>query len=100
MCKKRGCGLFTTGRGTDIYTPGGVDTVRFRGETQVVDTTGAGDCYTAGFFFRYAKTQDLADAVRFGSMVAYHVIEQRGGVVTRRMPTSEQVEDALKGWGE
>ena len=78
-----------------VWTPYG-----FRGETQVVDTTGAGDCYTAGFFFRYAKTQDLADAVRFGSMVAYHVIEQRGGVVTRRMPTSEQVEDALKGWGE
>ena len=92
--------LLTRGaRGTDIYTPGGVETVpAFRGEAQVVDTTGAGDCYTAGFFFRYARTQDLADAVRFGSMVAYHVIQQRGGVVTRRMPTSEQVEDALTHW--
>ena len=87
------------GEGTDIYTPGGVESVpAFRGETEVVDTTGAGDCYTAGFFFRYARTQDLAAAVRFGSMAAYHVIQQRGGVVTRRMPTSAQVEEALRGW--
>ncbi len=87
------------GEGTDIYTPGGVETVpAFRGEAEVVDTTGAGDCYTAGFFFRYAKSRDLVDAVRFGSMAAYHVIQQRGGVVTRRMPASAQVEEALGGW--
>ena len=87
------------GNGTDIYTPNGVETVpAFRGEARVVDTTGAGDCYTAGFFFRYARTHDLADAVRFGSMAAYHVIQQTGGVVTCRMPTSAQVEEALRGW--
>ena len=87
------------GEGTDIYTPDGVETVpAFPGETKVVDTTGAGDCYTAGFFFRYARTHDLADAVQFGSMVAYHVIQQRGGVVTHRMPGSAQVEEALRGW--
>ena len=94
--------LLTRGaKGTDIYTPDGVETVpAFRGEAEVVDTTGAGDCYTASFFFRYAKSRDLADAVRFGSLVAYHVIQQRGGVVTRRMPTSEQAEAGLEGWSE
>ena len=45
---------------------------------KVVDTTGAGDLYAAGFLFGYAKGQDLRVCGRLGSLAAAEVISHIG----------------------
>ena len=50
----------------------------------VVDTTGAGDLYAAGFLFGYTQGFELGDCGRLGSLAAGLVIQQIGP----RMQTS------------
>lgn len=45
---------------------------------QVVDTTGAGDLYAAGFLFGYTNGRSLADCGNLGSFAAAQVIKQVG----------------------
>jgi adenosine kinase len=45
---------------------------------QVVDPTGAGDSYRAGFLYGYVRKCDLGDCARLGSVVASYAIEQNG----------------------
>jgi sugar/nucleoside kinase (ribokinase family) len=45
---------------------------------KVVDTTGAGDLYAAGFLFGLAREYDLAAAGRLGSFAASEIIGQLG----------------------
>lgn len=45
---------------------------------RVVDTTGAGDLYAAGFLYGLARNYDLADAGRLGSFAAAEIIGQMG----------------------
>lgn len=44
----------------------------------LVDTTGAGDLYAAGFLFGYTRGRDLRDCARLGSLAAAQVIQQIG----------------------
>lgn len=44
----------------------------------VVDTTGAGDAYTAGFLFGWANDKSLAECARLGTYCATQVIQQVG----------------------
>ena len=46
--------------------------------TKVVDTTGAGDAYCAGFLYGYANGLPLADCARYGTHCATQVIHQLG----------------------
>ncbi|WP_312795324.1 adenosine kinase [Tianweitania sp.] len=46
--------------------------------TELVDTTGAGDLYAAGFLFGYTAGRDLATCGNFGSLAAGLVIQQIG----------------------
>lgn len=46
--------------------------------TKVVDTTGAGDAYAAGFLAAWAQGQPLATAGRWGSIAAAEVISHYG----------------------
>ncbi len=45
---------------------------------QVVDTTGAGDLYAAGFLFGYTQGRDLAECGRIGGIAAAEVIAHYG----------------------
>lgn len=48
---------------------------------KVVDTTGAGDLYAAGFLYGYTNGLSLEDAARLGSLAAGLVIQQVGARV-------------------
>lgn len=61
-----------------------------------VDATGAGDTYSAGFLAEYLRSEDVARSVCFGCATASLVIEQSGGVVASRMPTSKMVEARMR----
>jgi sugar/nucleoside kinase (ribokinase family) len=45
---------------------------------RVVDTTGAGDAFLAGFTWSYAGARDVADALQLGSAVASRTLAQLG----------------------
>jgi len=45
---------------------------------KVVDTTGAGDLYAAGFLFGLARGRDLETAGRLGSLAAAEIIAHLG----------------------
>jgi sugar/nucleoside kinase (ribokinase family) len=45
---------------------------------RVLDTTGAGDLYAAGFLYGYTRSQPLADCARIGSIAAAEVISHVG----------------------
>jgi sugar/nucleoside kinase (ribokinase family) len=46
--------------------------------SQVVDTTGAGDLFAAGFLTGYAKGKSLEDSLRLGAIAAAEVIQHYG----------------------
>ncbi len=46
---------------------------------KVVDSTGAGDAYSAGFMFGWANDYSLAECARLGTYCATTVIQQLGG---------------------
>jgi sugar/nucleoside kinase (ribokinase family) len=50
---------------------------------KVVDSTGAGDAYTAGFLCGLAKGRDLADCARMGTWCATRVIQQVGARIEK-----------------
>ena len=58
----------------------GAETVEVKADRvdKVVDTTGAGDQYAAGFMFGLARKRSLADCARLGSMAAAEVISHYG----------------------
>ncbi|MCI5060592.1 MAG: adenosine kinase [Alphaproteobacteria bacterium] len=45
---------------------------------KLVDSTGAGDAYAAGFLYGYTRGGDMATCGRYGSIAASHVIQQMG----------------------
>ncbi len=46
--------------------------------TSVVDTTGSGDGYMAGFLYAYLKGMTMADCCRMGSTLSSFIIEKEG----------------------
>jgi sugar/nucleoside kinase (ribokinase family) len=55
------------------------ETIRVPAEpTEVLDTTGAGDLYAAGFLYAYTQGLDLATCGRLGSAAAAEVISHLG----------------------
>ena len=61
---------------------------------KVVDTTGAGDVYHAGFAVRYAETRDRMESMRFASAVAAMKCTKLGG--RTGIPTRAEVKKFLQ----
>jgi sugar/nucleoside kinase (ribokinase family) len=51
----------------------------------IVDTTGAGDAYTAGFLYGYTQKKSLEECARLGTFCATQVIQQVGARIERGM---------------
>ena len=49
----------------------------------IVDTTGAGDAYTAGFLFGYTQNKSLEECANLGTFCATQVIQQVGARIER-----------------
>lgn len=45
---------------------------------ELIDTTGAGDLYAAGFLFGYTRERSLEDCARLGSLAAGLIVQQMG----------------------
>ena len=61
----------------------------------VVDTTGGGDTFMAGFLSEFLRSADPVKAAQWGCATAISVIEQTGGVRLDRMPTRQQIQDRV-----
>ncbi|HWF01676.1 MAG TPA: adenosine kinase [Caulobacteraceae bacterium] len=64
--------------GSHVMTAGQAIDVPAEPVAQVVDTTGAGDQYAAGFLFGLARGRPLAECGRLGSLAAAEVISHYG----------------------
>jgi sugar/nucleoside kinase (ribokinase family) len=65
-------------KGSVVLTDGEFHIVDAAPVDRVVDTTGAGDLYAAGFLFGYTNGRDLYDCGRIGSLAAAEVISHIG----------------------
>lgn len=65
-------------KGSVVVSAAGVEAVKAAPVTQVIDTTGAGDAYAAGFLYGYTRDEDLAVCARMGGIAAAEVIAQIG----------------------
>jgi sugar/nucleoside kinase (ribokinase family) len=50
---------------------------------QVIDTTGAGDAYAAGFLYGWANDRTLSECAHYGTYCATKVIQQVGGRIEK-----------------
>jgi sugar/nucleoside kinase (ribokinase family) len=65
-------------RGCLVVTPTATEAVPAFPVSRVVDTTGAGDLFAAGFLFGLARGQDNVTAARLGAFAAAEVIQHLG----------------------
>jgi sugar/nucleoside kinase (ribokinase family) len=65
-------------RGSLVITPDEIIEVEARPVPKVVDTTGAGDLFAAGFLFGYTRGHDLEGCARLGAIAAGEVISHVG----------------------
>jgi sugar/nucleoside kinase (ribokinase family) len=65
-------------KGSVVVKGGEVHVIDAVPGVKVVDTTGAGDAYAAGFLYAYTQGRDLATCGRLGGAMAAEVISQYG----------------------
>jgi sugar/nucleoside kinase (ribokinase family) len=64
--------------GSHVVTADEVVSVPAEDVARVLDTTGAGDLYAAGFLYGYSRARPLAECARLGSIAAAEVISHVG----------------------
>jgi sugar/nucleoside kinase (ribokinase family) len=67
-----------SGDGATIVAHGTITDVSAPRVANVVDTTGAGDLFAAGFLFGHLRGQDVTQAAKLGHALAGHIIQQLG----------------------
>lgn len=77
-------------KGSVVVTPDAVYTVEAFPVDQVVDTTGAGDLYAAGFLHGLVGGEDLARCAELGSLCAASVIRHIGARAQENLKTLAQ----------
>ena len=70
--------LTRSAKGSVICHDGSVEAVPAEKVDHVVDTTGAGDLYAAGFLYGFTQGRDLRTCARLGSIAAAEVISHFG----------------------
>jgi sugar/nucleoside kinase (ribokinase family) len=65
-------------KGSLVAADGEIHEVRATPVESVIDTTGAGDLYAAGFLYGYTRDLDLATCGRLGAVAASRIIAQMG----------------------
>ena len=60
---------------------------------QVVDTTGAGDCFIAGFLYGMMQQNDIAQAIKTGNLTASYSIRRKGAAIS--FPSKSEID-----WGK
>ena len=50
---------------------------------EIIDTTGAGDAYAAGFLFGWVKSFDLSECAKYGTYCATKIIQQIGARIDK-----------------
>ncbi|MAD91557.1 MAG: adenosine kinase [Gammaproteobacteria bacterium] len=50
---------------------------------EIIDTTGAGDAYAAGFLFGFVNNHDLSECAKYGTYCATKVIQQLGARINK-----------------
>lgn len=65
-------------KGSVVVTPGEIITMPAEPVKKVVDATGAGDQYAAGFLYGYAKNRRMRDCAKLGHIAAAEVISHYG----------------------
>ncbi len=85
--------IFTQGKdGSRLYEDGALTVIPSVPVT-LVDPTGAGDAYRAGFLTAYKKKLPLTDCCRIGTVCSSFVIEKTG--CQTNLPTWDQMQDRL-----
>jgi sugar/nucleoside kinase (ribokinase family) len=70
--------LTRSGKGSLVLSGDKAVTIAPEPVARVVDTTGAGDLYAAGFLFGYSADRSLEDCGRLGSLAAAEIISHIG----------------------
>ena len=65
--------------GSIIISKGSVTTIDAQKVDKVVDTTGAGDQFAAGFLFGYSKNKSMEECGNYASVAAAEIISHYGG---------------------
>jgi sugar/nucleoside kinase (ribokinase family) len=87
-----GAGIVVVTLGREgAFVSTGERSVRFpaylQDQQDVLDQTGAGDCFAAGFLSEFLVAQDPFEAALHGNVVTSFVIQRTGGASADRMPT-------------
>jgi len=64
--------------GSFSYVDGVVTHVTALRANKVLDTTGAGDAYSAGFISGYLKTKNVESSMRLGAKLGSHIVQKIG----------------------
>lgn len=86
-------------KGVNIYTHGDSIHVPVAKPECILDPTGCGDSFRAGFLYGFSRSMDLKNCAELGTIMASFVIENYGG--QNHNPTKDEISKRLKntfGW--
>lgn len=81
-------------RGAFVYDGKHFDLIPAYRAEKVVDTTAAGDTFTAGMTLEYLKSGNIKNAIRYGAAAAAIAVSRKGAGAS--VPTEEEVIDFIK----